>query len=132
MGVNLGDVIIDGADIAGDGVNVASRLEAMAKPGGICVSAAIREQVRELLMCNSSTSASSTSRTSCDQYGSPGRTQRHVLDSATPCDAVVDNGAMALGRGELGDHCNRGRCLVPARATSNRQRHSSRLQCRWR
>jgi class 3 adenylate cyclase/TolB-like protein len=48
MGVNLGDVIVDGADIAGDGVNVASRLEAMAKPGGICVSAAIREQVREL------------------------------------------------------------------------------------
>jgi len=48
MGVNLGDVIIDGADIAGDGVNVASRLEAMAKPGGICVSAAIREQVRDL------------------------------------------------------------------------------------
>jgi adenylate cyclase len=48
MGVNLGDVIIDGVDIAGDGVNVASRLEGMAKPGGICVSAAIREQVREL------------------------------------------------------------------------------------
>ena len=48
MGVNLGDVIIDGADIAGDGVNVASRLEAMAKPGGICVTSAVREQVREL------------------------------------------------------------------------------------
>lgn len=48
MGVNLGDVIIDGADIAGDGVNVASRLETMARPGGICVSSAIREQVREL------------------------------------------------------------------------------------
>jgi adenylate cyclase len=42
MGVNLGDVIIDGMDIAGDGVNVASRLEGMAKPGGICVSAATR------------------------------------------------------------------------------------------
>jgi Adenylate cyclase, family 3 (some proteins contain HAMP domain) len=49
MGVNLGDVIVDGVDIAGDGVNVASRLEALAKPGGICVSAAIREQVRELM-----------------------------------------------------------------------------------
>src|SRR6266581_2777297 len=45
IGINLGDIIIDGTDIAGDGVNVASRLEALAKPGGICVSAAVREQV---------------------------------------------------------------------------------------
>src|SRR5271155_410102 len=38
IGVNLGDIIIDGDDIYGDGVNIAARLEAMAKPGGICVS----------------------------------------------------------------------------------------------
>jgi len=46
IGINLGDIIVDGTDIAGDGVNVASRLEALAEPGGICVSAAVREQVR--------------------------------------------------------------------------------------
>ncbi|MGH8313973.1 MAG: adenylate/guanylate cyclase domain-containing protein [Steroidobacterales bacterium] len=45
IGVNLGDIIVDGNDIAGDGVNVAARLESMAEPGGICVSAAVREQV---------------------------------------------------------------------------------------
>ena len=45
IGVNLGDIMVDGADIAGDGVNVASRLESLAEPGGICVSAAVREQV---------------------------------------------------------------------------------------
>lgn len=45
MGINLGDVIVDNADIAGDGVNVAARLEALAEPGGIYVSASVREQV---------------------------------------------------------------------------------------
>ena len=47
IGVNLGDVIVDGDDIFGDGVNIAARLEAMAQPGGVCVSAAVRDQVVE-------------------------------------------------------------------------------------
>jgi len=46
MGVNVGDIIIDGGDIFGDGVNVAARLEALAEPGGICVSARVHEDVR--------------------------------------------------------------------------------------
>ena len=45
IGVNLGDIMVDGSDIVGDGVNVASRLEALAEPGGICVSGSVREQV---------------------------------------------------------------------------------------
>jgi class 3 adenylate cyclase/TolB-like protein/tetratricopeptide (TPR) repeat protein len=45
IGINLGDIMVDGNDIAGDGVNVASRLEALAEPGGICVSAGVYEQV---------------------------------------------------------------------------------------
>ena len=45
IGVNLGDIMVEGNDIAGDGVNVASRLEALAEPGGICVSAGVRENV---------------------------------------------------------------------------------------
>jgi TolB-like protein/class 3 adenylate cyclase/cytochrome c-type biogenesis protein CcmH/NrfG len=46
IGINVGDVIIDGGDIFGDGVNVAVRLEGIAEPGGICVSARVQEYVR--------------------------------------------------------------------------------------
>jgi adenylate cyclase len=49
IGINLGDVIVDGADIFGDGVNVASRLEVLAEPGGICISGAVRDQVGDRL-----------------------------------------------------------------------------------
>jgi adenylate cyclase len=45
IGVNLGDIIIDGDDIYGDGVNVAARLEPLAEPGGVCVSAIVNESV---------------------------------------------------------------------------------------
>jgi len=49
VGINLGDIIIDESDIFGDGVNVAARLEALAQPGGICVSRMVRDQVRDKL-----------------------------------------------------------------------------------
>ena len=49
IGINLGDVIAEEHDIFGDGVNVAVRLEALAEPGGICVSRVVRDQVRDKL-----------------------------------------------------------------------------------
>jgi adenylate cyclase len=49
IGINLGDVIIEGDDIYGDGVNIAARLEGLAEPSGICVSANVHEQVRHKL-----------------------------------------------------------------------------------
>jgi adenylate cyclase len=52
IGINLGDVIIDGDDIYGDGVNVAARLEGLAEPGGICLSAKIHEEVKSRLELN--------------------------------------------------------------------------------
>jgi TolB-like protein/class 3 adenylate cyclase len=45
VGINLGDVIIDGDDILGDGVNIAARLEGLASPGGICLSETVHQQV---------------------------------------------------------------------------------------
>src|SRR5262245_25215211 len=49
VGINVGDIIIDGEDIFGDGVNVAARLQALADPGGIMVSNIVHDQVRDKL-----------------------------------------------------------------------------------
>ncbi len=46
IGVNLGDVIIDGDDIYGDGVNIAARLQEIAEPGGVCISGSVFEQIK--------------------------------------------------------------------------------------
>src|ERR1051326_7401560 len=43
VGINVGDIVVEDGDIFGDGVNVAARLEALAEPGGICVSARVQE-----------------------------------------------------------------------------------------
>jgi adenylate cyclase len=45
IGINLGDVIVEGDDIYGDGVNVAARLEGVARPGGIAISHSVRDQI---------------------------------------------------------------------------------------
>src|ERR1700738_3753544 len=49
VGINLGEVIAEEDDIYGDGVNVAARLEALAEPGGICISRVVRDQIRDRL-----------------------------------------------------------------------------------
>ena len=49
IGINVGDIIIDGDDIFGDGVNVAARLQTLCEPGGICISRAANEQIRDKL-----------------------------------------------------------------------------------
>ena len=49
IGINVGDVILDGGDIYGDGVNVAARIEGIAEPGGVYVTGSVHEQVRDRL-----------------------------------------------------------------------------------
>ena len=49
IGINIGDIIVDGKDIFGDGVNIAARLESICEPGGLCISEIARDQVRDKL-----------------------------------------------------------------------------------
>jgi len=49
IGINVGDIIIDGEDIFGDGVNIAARLESLCAPGGLCISPTANDQVRDKL-----------------------------------------------------------------------------------
>jgi class 3 adenylate cyclase len=49
IGINLGDVVIEGARLYGDGVNIAARVESLAEPGGICISGTVYEHVENKL-----------------------------------------------------------------------------------
>src|SRR5271168_5333179 len=49
IGINLGDVMVQGQDLMGDGVNVAARLQTAAEPGGICISGSVHDQIRNKL-----------------------------------------------------------------------------------
>jgi adenylate cyclase len=49
VGINLGDIIVEDADIHGDGVNIAARLEAISEPGGICISGTVRDHIGDRL-----------------------------------------------------------------------------------
>ena len=72
MGINVGDIAVENGDIFGDGVNVAARLEGLADPGGICVSARIQEDAAGKLDLTFEDMGDNPSRTSPDQYGSTG------------------------------------------------------------
>jgi adenylate cyclase len=55
IGINLGDVIVEGDDLYGDGVNIAVRVEALADAGGVFVSNTVHDQVRDRLPCKAAT-----------------------------------------------------------------------------
>src|SRR6266404_7094672 len=52
IGINLGDVVVEGDRLYGDGVNIAARLESLALPGGICISGTVYDQVKTKLSLN--------------------------------------------------------------------------------
>jgi class 3 adenylate cyclase len=68
IGINVGDIIIEGSDIFGDGVNIAARLESICEPGGLCISDTACDQVRGKLPLTFADGASSKSRISPVRY----------------------------------------------------------------
>ena len=78
IGLNVGDIIIDDKDIYGDGVNIAARLEALAAPGGICISRVVRDQVRDKL----DFSFEDMGEQQVKNIARPIRTHRVLIDSA--------------------------------------------------
>jgi adenylate cyclase len=67
IGINLGDVIVEGEDIYGDGVNVAARIEGLCEPGGVWVAARVHDPVRASSTCRSSRRGGTGSRTSASR-----------------------------------------------------------------
>jgi adenylate cyclase len=80
IGVNLGDVVVDGEQIYGDGINVAARLESLADPGGICISGTVHEQVRDKLALGYEDGGEQTVK----NIARPVHVWRALLDGATP------------------------------------------------
>ena len=92
MGVHLGDVIVEGEDIHGDGVNIAARLEGLAEPGGICVSDMVYAGVRHKLAL----SFDDLGEQSLKNIADPLQVFRVVLDDKNAEGNVTDNSAAAF------------------------------------
>ena len=95
IGINLGDVIVDQNDIFGDGVNVAARLEALAEPGGICISSAVRDQLGERL---DGVAFEDIGEQSVKNIARSIRVYRIRLEDAPPVAPAGTTGAKATGK----------------------------------
>jgi TolB-like protein/class 3 adenylate cyclase/Tfp pilus assembly protein PilF len=99
VGVNLGDVVVEGSDLYGDGVNIAARLEALAEPGSVFVSAKVHEEIVGKLRLNfedlgaqklkNITGQVHVYRISRSSSANPGATPGKTLDSSKPSIAVL-------------------------------------------
>ena len=78
IGINLGDVIVEGERLYGDGVNIAARLESLASPGGICISGTVYDQVKNKLALNYEYLGEQTVK----NIAEPVRVYRVVMDEA--------------------------------------------------
>jgi Adenylate and Guanylate cyclase catalytic domain len=113
IGINLGDVMIEGDDIFGDGVNIAARLEPLAEPGGICVSSIANGSVGNRIDARFQDSGNISVRISTDRYES-GNGNRARRSRPSPVPTRLNHGRTAHLRRSLS-------CRSPTcRATQNR------------
>ena len=82
IGINIGDIIVDGDDIHGDGVNIAARLQGLAEPGGICLARSVRNQIKGKL------------HLTLEHLGE--RTVKNIADALSVYRVVLDDKAAAL------------------------------------
>ena len=94
IGINIGDIIIEGGDIFGDGVNIAARLEGLADPGGICVHRDVRSQVRNRLPLP----FEDMGEVEVKNIARPLRVYKIVLDGTVPTAAPAKRVAKAGGQ----------------------------------
>ena len=118
IGVNLGDVIVEDGDIYGNGVNVAARLEALAEPGGICLSGTVHDEVKHKLKLD----FEDLGERSLKNIDAPVRIYR----------VVPDGGADAIPRAEAAA-VQRDRQTFPRRPSVRQHVGRSRagVLCRW-
>jgi len=90
IGVNLGDIVVDGDDILGDGVNIAARLEGLAEPGGICIPRKVFDEVRNKL----DVGYTFVGDQSVKNIAAPVAVYRVNLDAAEAGNVVGENGAL--------------------------------------
>jgi class 3 adenylate cyclase len=113
IGINLGDVMIEGDDIFGDGVNIAARLEPLAEPGGICVSSIVNGSVGNRIDARFQDSGNISVRISTDRYES-GNGNRARRSRPSPVPSRLNQGRTAPLRRSLS-------CRSPTcRGTRNR------------
>ena len=147
IGINVGDIIIDGDDIFGDGVNIAARLETLCEPGGVCISRYANEQVRDKLSLTFADLGEQTVKNIARAVGVFGLTSQDI--AALPEEALLQPGTAGGATHQYcarapppdcGDRCRRGRgcgdpgCrrLVAHCASARPTLRSRRRRCRRR
>ena len=128
IGINLGDVVVEGDNLMGDGVNVAARLEALSDPGGICISEAVYAQARDRLAARVHRS-----------WRAPTQEHRPTLCTPTECPSLRRNRSgrlFAVSRSSnlrmlTCSSAERGRSPLARRGWSNSCRRQSLLAYLW-
>lgn len=95
IGINVGDIIIDGDDIFGDGVNIAARLETLCEPGGVCISRAANDQIRDKLSIAFADLGEQAVKNISRAVGVFGRAAKDIAALPLPSASAVEDAAQA-------------------------------------